>query len=115
MYGTTACPHFLPTVILGSDTDMGIWDGFYGLWVVGNKIVYVERVVGSEYVSLNAIFEAVMNHPKLKVIPFPLLTLPTVYMLTGGDYISSFFKTSKQTFIKVFIENMGHICDGEAL
>ena len=31
----------------------------------------------------------VMNHPKLKIIRFPLLTLTTVYMLTGGDYISS--------------------------
>ena len=57
---------------------------------------------------MNAISEAVMNHPKLKAIQFPLLTLSTIYMLTGGDYISSFFKTSKQTFIKVFI------CDGEA-
>ena len=25
--------------------------------------------ISSEYVSLNAIFEAVMNHPKVKVIP----------------------------------------------
>ena len=35
-----------------------------------------------------------------------------VYILTGGDYISSFFDTSKQTFITVFIENIEHICDG---
>ena len=34
-------------------------------------------------------------------------------MLTGGDYISSFFKTLKQT-LNVFIENIEHICDGEA-
>ena len=33
-------------------------------------------------------------------------------MLTGGDYISSFFKTSKQT-LNGFIENIEHICDGE--
>ena len=102
-------------VILGSDTDIWVYGmAFMGCGWLGNKTVYVERAVGSEYVSLNAIFEAVMNHPKLKVLPFPLLTLSTVYMLTGGDYISSFFKTSKQTFIKVLIENMGHICDGEA-
>ena len=73
---------------------------------LGNKTVYIE--------SLNAISEAVMNHPKLKIIPFTLLTLSTVCMLTDGDYISSFFKTSKQTFIKVLTENIGHICDGEA-
>ena len=56
---------------------------------LGNKIVYVERAIGSEYVSLNAISKAVMNHPKLKTIHFPLLTLSTVYMLMSGDYISS--------------------------
>ena len=84
---------------------------FMGCGWLGNKTVYVERAVGSEYVSLNAIFEAVMNHPKLKVILFPLLTLSTVYI---WGLHSSFFKTSKQTFIKVLIENMGHICDGEA-
>ena len=65
----------------------------------GDKNLHVERSIGSEYVNLNAISEAVMNHPKLKTIQFPL-TLSTIYMLTGGDYISSFFKTSKQTFIK---------------
>jgi hypothetical protein len=81
---------------------------------LGNKTVYVERAIGSKYVSLNAISEAVMNHPKLKLFPFPSLTLSTVYMLTGGDYINSFFKTSKQTFIKFLIENIEHICDGEA-
>ena len=53
-----------------------------------------------------------MNHPKLKRIPFPMLSLAAVYILTGGDYISSFFKTSKQTFKTVFIENIEHICDG---
>ena len=73
----------------------------------------IERAISSKYVSLNAISEAVMNHPKLKIIPFPLLTLATVYMLTGGDYISSFFKTSKQTFVKVFIENIEHICNSD--
>ena len=79
---------------------------------MGNKTVYVERAVWSEYISLNAISEAAMNHPKLKKIAFPLLTLATVYILTGGDYISSFFKTSKQTFLTVFIENIEHVCDG---
>ena len=33
-------------------------------------------------------------------------------MLTGGDYIISFFKTLKQTFIKFLNENMRHILWG---
>ena len=102
-------------IILGSDTDIWVYGMAYmGCGWLGNKTVYVERAIGSEYVCLNAISEAVMNHPKLKIIQFPLLTLAAVYMLTGGDYVSSFFKTSKQTFIKVFIENIEHICNGDA-
>lgn len=83
-------------IVLGSDTDIWVYGMAYmGCGWLGNKTVFIERAIGSEYVSLNAISEAVMNHPKLKIIPFPLLTLATVYMLTGGDYISSFFKMSK--------------------
>ena len=40
-----------------------------------------------------------------------MLTLATLYILAGGDYISSFFRTSKQTFVTVFIENLEHICN----
>ena len=100
-------------VILGSDTDIWVYGmSFIGCGWLGNKTVYVERAIGSDYVCLNALSETVMNHPKLKKIPFPLLSLATVYMLTGGDYISSFFRTSKQTFLHIFIENIEHICDG---
>ena len=80
-------------VLLGSDTDI-IWVcgmAFMGCGWLGNKTVYVERAIDSEYVSLNAISKAV-NHPKLKSIHFPLLTLSTVYMLTGGDYIPYLFE-----------------------
>ena len=97
-------------VILGSDTDIWVYGmSFIGCGWLGNKTVYVERAIGSDYVCLNALSETVMNHPKLKKISFPLLSLATVYMLTGGDYISSFFRTSKQTFLHIFIENIEHI------
>ena len=36
-----------------------------------------------------------------------------MYILTGGDYISSFFRTSKQAFLTAFIENIEHICGGD--
>ena len=99
-------------VLLGSDTD--IW--VYGMalmecgWL-GDKLIYVERSLKSEYVNVNAILEASVSHPNLKKVSFPTLTLASIYILTGGDYISSFFKTSKQTFLKVFIENIEHICN----
>ena len=77
---------------------------------LGDKSIYVERTIKSEYVNVNAILEASVSHPNLKKVSFPTLTLASIYILTGGDYISSFFKTSKQTFLKVFIENIEHIC-----
>ena len=100
-------------IILGSDTDILVYGMAYlGCGWLGNKIVYVEKAIGSEYVSLNAISEVLMNHPKLKRIPFPLLTFAAVYILTGEDYISSFFRTSKQTSLTVLIDNIEHVCDG---
>lgn len=78
---------------------------------LGDKLIYVERALNSEYVNVNAILEASVSHPNLKKVSFPTLTLASIYILTGGDYISSFFKTSKQTFLKVFIENIEHICN----
>ena len=81
---------------------MGIGMACKGCGWLGNKNLYIERAIGSEYVSLNVISEVVMNRPKLKRIPFPMLSLVAVYILTGGDYISSFFDTSKQTFITFY-------------
>ena len=52
-------------------------------------------------------------HPKLKTISFPLTTLALVYILTSGDYISSFFRTSKKAFTTAFIENLQYICSDD--
>ena len=92
-------------VILGSDTD--IW--VYGLAFLECKVVYIEKAIGSEYAYLNAFSEAVSSHPKLKSMVHPLLTLVSIYILTGSDYISTFFRTSKNTFVEAFIENIDHI------
>ena len=98
-------------IILGSDTDIWVYGmAFKDCGWLCNKTVYVERLLNVEYVNINSISEAALNHPKLNIISFPLLTLATIYVLTGGDYISGFFKTSKQTFMKVFIDNIEHIC-----
>ena len=70
---------------------------------LGDKSIYVERTINAEYVNVNAIVEASVSHPNLKKVSFSA----SIYVLTGGDYISSFFKTSKQTFL---IENIEHIC-----
>ena len=68
---------------------------------LGNKQIKVERVINAEYVDINCIVDACNAHPVLSRIQFPANTLATIYILTGGDYISHFYKTSKLTFIRI--------------
>ena len=75
-----------------------------------------KKTIGAEYVCINCIHTAAMSHPQLKQVPFPPLTLATIYILTGGDYVSSFFRTSKQAFINAFLSNIiKHISKTAAL
>ena len=97
-------------IILGSDTDIWVYGMMYkDCGWLGRKTVYVEKTVGAEYVCINSLHVAATSHPQLKQVAFPLLTLATIYILTGGDYVSSFFRTSKQAFINAFLSNIKHI------
>ena len=58
---------------------------------------------------MNSLHAAATSHPQLKQVPFPLLTIAAIYILTGGDYVSSFFRTSQQAFINTFLGNIKHI------
>ena len=79
-------------IILGSDTDIWVYGMVYkDCGWLGRKIVYVEKIVEAEYVCINNLHTAATSHPQLKQVPFPLLTIATIYIMTGGDYISSFF------------------------
>ena len=84
-------------VVVGSDTD--IW--VYGVallesgWL-GDKQIYVEKNVHSEYLHINHLLQNVQSHPKLNAIPHVGNCLLAIYLLTGCDYVSSFYKTSKQ-------------------
>ena len=69
-----------------------------------------KKNIGAEYVCINNLHVAAVSHPHLKQIPYPLLTLAVIYILTGGDYVSSFFRTSKQAFVNAFLNNVNHIC-----
>ena len=99
-------------LVIGSDTD--IW--VYGMalkesgWLQ-NKSVFVERIIGTEYVDLDKLQLAVAAHPALSKIIHPLNNLAALYILSGCDYISSFFKTSKQTFLNAFIDNWSYLCE----
>ena len=78
-------------VILGSDTDIWVYGMIFmeGGWFP-NKTGYVEKSIQREYVCLNTLNTAASLHPQLKHLHNPLSHLATIYILTGGDYISSF-------------------------
>ena len=103
-------------IIVGSDTD--IW--VYGMalkesgWL-GNKLVYVERTLNAEFVDICEVYTVIESHPSLAGIPYPLNSLVALYVLSGCDYVSSFFKTSKQVFLNAFIDNCKYICESGPL
>ena len=102
-------------IIIGSDTDIWVYGlAFLECGWINNKVVYVEKSIGSEYAHINAFSEAITSHFKLNSMLHPLLTLVAIYILTGSDYISTFFRTSKQTFVKAFVNNICHICPDNA-
>ena len=101
MFGITASSNNV--VILGSDTDIWVYGMVYqDCGWLGSKAVFVEKEIGVEYacitklhVSLSyMLHEDAYSHPQIKQIQFPLPTLAAIYILTGGDYISSFYHTS---------------------
>ena len=73
---------------------------------LGNITVYAEKTIGAEYVCIKGLQTAAISHPQLNTSTFPLLTLVSIDILTGGDYVSSFFKTSKQAFLNAFMSNL---------
>ena len=84
--------------------------------MVGSLIkLFMLKNIQTEYVSLNTLYTAASCHPQLKRIHNPLSNLATIYILTGGDYISSFFRTSKQLLVTVFLDNIEHICNDNPL
>ena len=100
-------------LVIGNDTDIWVYGmALFESGQLGNKQIKVERVINAEYVDINCIVDACNAHPVLSRIQFPANTLATIYILTGGDYISHFYKTSKLTFIRTFIK---HICNDGGL
>ena len=103
-------------LITGSDTDIWVYGmALFETGLLGEKQIVVERVINAEYVDINAIMEACRLHPVLCKIPLPANTLAMIYMLTGGDYFSHFYKTSKLAFVRSFVNNFTHIVNDGGL
>ena len=95
-----------------------MWIHGLGLWEAGwlkNKNVIVQRGNTGEYVNLNLSACIIQDFEKFHNVPHPISTLVALYVLTGCDYVSSFFKQTKQKVIESFISNVKYILNDEAL
>ena len=81
-------------LIVSSDTDSWV----YGLgimemgWLQG-KTVYVQRgsTSVSDFVNINGLVSAIITHEQLGKLVYPVSSIVTLYVLTGCDYVSSFY------------------------
>ena len=103
-------------LVVTSDTD--VWVYGLGLWEAGwlrHKQVVVQRGITNEYVYINLGARLIEDYPQLQHVPYPISTMVALYVLTGCDYVSSFFKHTKQEFISCFFSNLQYILQNESL
>ena len=111
-------------IVMGSDTDMCVY-GLASLEFgrINDKVVYIEKSIGVEYAHLNGFSEAVSTHPKLNSMLHPLLTLVAICILTGSDYISTFFSIQLSKFSSrllwkmfvIYVQIMFFFCRGRTV
>lgn len=77
-----------------------------------SKLVYVKAINSSPmvYVNVTRLYEGIATHTQLSTIQHPCSTLTALYIVTGCDYLSFFYRVTKQNFLNVFLENLEHIC-----
>ena len=80
---------------------------------LGNKLVYVERTLNAEFVDILCEVYTVKSliHPWQEYHAL----LVALYVLSGHDYVSSLFKTSKQGFLNVITDNCKYIWESDPL
>ena len=104
-------------IIVSSDTDTWV----YGLGIceaghMNHKQVYVQRGNSNSYININEGTALISSHPVLSTISYPVLSIVALYILTGCDYVSSFYRCTKTKFLETFINDLSFVCpDGHFL
>ena len=73
---------------------------------MNHKQVYVQRGNNTTYININGGTALISNHPILSTISYPVLSLVARYILTGCDYVSSFYRCTKTKFLETFINDL---------
>lgn len=78
--------------------------------------MFVQRGNTESFININETIALITNHPVLLSISYPALFLVALYVLTGCDYVSSFYRCTKTKFLETFINDLAFVCpDGNFL
>ena len=103
------------SLVVSKDTDAWV----YGLALMEQgylegKHVVVKRGNSEEYVDLNVGFVSLKSLPCLRSITHPVTSIVALYVLTGCDYVSSFYRVTKKQFLNVFFEHASYLSSHSA-
>ena len=106
----------LVRVIMSGDTDTWVYGMglFEGGWL-RSKCVVVQRGASGNYVNINLAVRLITDHPNLSDLNYPGSTLVGLYVLTGCDNISAFFRHTKDQFLQCFLEHSQYISASQSL
>ena len=98
-------------LIVSCDTDTWVYGlGLCELNFFRGKQVYIQRGNVDSYIHINQAVSLISQHPNLSSMEYPVLSLVALYILTGCDYVSSFYMCTKTKFLETLIENLSFIC-----
>ena len=114
-----ACSLCDTIVIHAGDTDVFMYGlALYEQGHFQHKKVFVEREKGVEYVSIHQGCAILSQLPELSELVTKKQAWPSllaVYLLSGSDYISGFFRISHDFMVKVFLKYLRDIISDETL
>ena len=98
-----------------SCTDTDIW--VYGMavmeqkWLNASTDFYIEKVHDLDYISINTAVEAIKQDDRLKSLQNPVTSVCASYIISGGDYVSSFHYITHEWMLLALLENATFITD----
>ena len=108
--GKSSCDNIL---VHAGDTDIFMYGlALYEQCHFQQKKVCVERVAGAEYVSIDSGCAIICGLPEfleLSQHQQACVSLLAIYLLSGSDYISGFFRLSSEFMLKVFVKYLSDI------
>ena len=99
------------SLVVSKDTDAWVYDrlAFMEQGHLEGKHVVVIRGNSEEYVDLNVGIVCLKSLPCLCSITHHVTSIVALYVLTGCDYVSSFYRVTKKQFLNVLFEHASYL------